>query len=63
MTTDLHTLSNDELRALIRNVRDNPPADWPATLIYDTPLSYEACLLLGRRITWSFGPKTGARSN
>lgn len=54
---DLHYLTNEELRTLIRGVRDNPPANWPECKIYDTSLSYQACLLLGSRITWGFDPK------
>lgn len=54
---DLHHFTNEELRTLIRDVRDNPPAGWEECRIYDTPRSYQACLLLGSRITWGFGPK------
>ena len=53
----LHFLSDDALRAIIRGVRANPPKNWPKCVRYDTQLSYEACLLLGRRVTWDFGQK------
>ena len=53
----LHYLSNEALSEIVKGVRNNPPQDWPACRIYDTQLSYEACLLLGNRRTWGFGQK------
>jgi hypothetical protein len=46
---DLHALSDDELRAIVLETRANPPAGWDECRIYDTPRSYEACMLIGRR--------------
>ena len=50
---ELLSLSNDELRTIVRETRNNPPAGWDPCIIYDTPRSYEACLTLGRRITFA----------
>lgn len=50
---ELLSLSNDELRSIIRDVRNNPPEGWEACRIYDTPRSYEACTILGCRITFA----------
>lgn len=56
----LHHLSDEALSAIVRGVRGNPPANWDSAKIYDTRLSYEASLLLGRRRTWGFGQKIAA---
>jgi hypothetical protein len=46
---DLHDMTDDQLRAIVLETRNNPPANWDRATIYDTPRSYEACVLLGRR--------------
>jgi hypothetical protein len=53
----LHYLSDEALSAIVRGVRSNPPKGWDECRIYDTRLSYEASLLIGRRRTWKFGPR------
>lgn len=49
---DLYDLTDDQLRAIVRETRNNPPANWDEARIYDTPRSYEACIVLGRRINF-----------
>lgn len=57
---ELLSLSNDDLRSIIREVRNNPPENWESCRIYDTPRSYEACMILGSRITFAMwtAPRT-----
>lgn len=54
----LHFLSDEALSSIVIGVRRNPPKGWDERLIYDTKLSYEACMLLSRRRTFKFGQKT-----
>jgi hypothetical protein len=53
---DLPYLSDTDLRSIIQEVRNNPPANWDPCKIYDTPRSYEANQILGRRKTFGFVP-------
>lgn len=52
--SNLPHLSDEQLRAIVIETRNNPPANWDECRIYDTPVSYEACMLLGRRRFFSF---------